>query len=63
MIEVVLIVFLVSVAAVATVTVKVGLKAIDFIEATYGFYNRVEAQQKEIIRLLQGSEFPPKEGV
>jgi len=56
MIELVLVVFLVSVAAVATIALKVGLKAIDFIEATYGFYRRIEEQQKEIIRLLGGNK-------
>ena len=52
MIELVLVVFLVSVAVVATVVVKVGMKAVDFIEATYRFYDRLEQGQREIIRLL-----------
>ena len=52
MIELLMIVFLVSVAVVATVAVKVGLKAIDFVEATYKFYERVDKRQEEIVRLL-----------
>lgn len=52
MIELVLVVFLLSVAVVATMAVKVGMKAVDFIEATYLFYGRLEQGQKEIIQLL-----------
>lgn len=50
MIELVLVVFLVSVAVVATMSIKVGMKAIDFVEATYKFYERVDARQDEIVR-------------
>jgi len=63
MIELVLVVFLISIVLVATAVVKVGLKAVDFIEATYKFYERVEKQQQEIIRLLESNESGPKDGV
>ncbi len=53
MIELVLVVFLLSVAVMATMAVKVGMKAVDFVDATYKFYDRIEAEQKEIIRLLK----------
>jgi hypothetical protein len=53
MIELVLVVFLLSVAVMATMMVKVGMKAVDFVDATYKFYDRIEAEQKEIIQLLK----------
>lgn len=53
MIELVLVVFLISVAVMATMAVKIGIKAVDFVDATYKFYSRVEEDQKEIIRLLK----------
>ncbi|GEM_PF-1081153 len=53
MIELVLVVFLLSVAVMATMAVKVGMKVVDFVDATYKFYDRVEEEQKEIIRLLK----------
>jgi hypothetical protein len=53
MIETVLVVFLLLVAIVATMAIKVGVKAVDFIEATYRFYDRVEARQEKILRALQ----------
>jgi hypothetical protein len=53
MIETVLVVFLLLVAIVATMAIKVGVKAVDFIEATYKFYGRVEKQQEEILRTLR----------
>ncbi|MCX6349535.1 MAG: hypothetical protein NTV79_08580 [Candidatus Aureabacteria bacterium] len=53
MIELVLVVFLVGVAAVTTVAVKVGLKIVDFIEETRRFQRGVESRQDEIIRLLK----------
>jgi hypothetical protein len=53
MIELVLVVFLLSVAVMATMAVKVGMKAVDFVDATYKFYDRIEEEQKEIIRLLK----------
>ncbi len=56
MIELVLVVFLLSVAVMATMAVKVGMKAVDFIETTYKFYERIEGEQKEIIRLLGDRE-------
>lgn len=52
MIELVLVVFLLSVAVMATMAVKVGMKAVDFVDATYKFYERIEEDQREIIRLL-----------
>lgn len=52
MIELVLVVFLLSVAVMATMAVKVGIKAVDFVDATYKFYERIEEDQREIIRLL-----------
>ncbi len=53
MIELVLVVFLLSVAVMATVMVKVGIKAVDFMEATYRFYERQDEAQKQIIELLR----------
>jgi len=53
MIELVLVVFLVGVAAVTTVAVKVGLKLVDFIEDARRFQRGVESRQDEIIRLLK----------
>ena len=53
MIETVLVIFLLLVAIVATMAIKVGIKAVDFIEATYKFYDRVEKQQEEIILILR----------
>ncbi|MFH1037145.1 MAG: hypothetical protein V1789_00560 [PVC group bacterium] len=53
MIELVLVVFLLSIAVMATVTVKVGMKAVDFMEATYRFYERQDNAQKQIIELLR----------
>ena len=53
MIELVLVVFLLSVAVMATMAVKVGMKAVDFVDATYKFYDRIEEEQKEIIQLLK----------
>jgi len=53
MIELVLVVFLLSVAVMATMAVKVGMKAVDFVDETYKFYDRIEAEQKEIIQLLK----------
>jgi len=47
------VVFLLSVAVMATMAVKVGMKAVDFVDATYKFYDRIEEEQKEIIRLLK----------
>ncbi len=60
MIETVLVVFLLLVAIVATMAIKVGVKAVDFIEATYKFYDRVEKQQEEIIRSLR-EKYPSRE--
>jgi hypothetical protein len=56
MIELVLVVFLLSVAVMATMAVKVGMKAVDFIDATYKFYDRIEGEQQEIIRLLKDKD-------
>jgi len=53
MIELVLVVFLLSVAVMATMAVKVGMKAVDFVDATYKFYDRIEEEQREIIQLLK----------
>jgi len=61
MIETVLVIFLLLVAIVATMAIKVGIKAVDFIEATYKFYDRVEQQQEEIIRLLRTDSRPRRE--
>jgi hypothetical protein len=52
MIELVLVVFLLAMAVMATVAVKVGMKAVDFIDATYLHYRTLEEGQKEVIRLL-----------
>jgi len=60
MIETVLVVFLLLVAIVATMAIKVGVKAVDFIEATYKFYDRVEKQQEDIIKSLR-ENFPSRE--
>ena len=65
MIELVLIVFLISVALVATMAIKVGMKAVDFIEDTRGFYQKFSDQQERIIRLLEtedrsGDATPPE---
>ena len=56
MIELVLVVFLLSVAVMATMAVKVGMKAVDFIDATYKFYERIEEGQRETIRLLKDKD-------
>ena len=61
MIETVLVIFLLLVAIVATMAIKVGIKAVDFIEATYKFYDRVEKQQEEIIRILRDKSGSPHE--
>lgn len=53
MIELVLIVFLISMAAIATMAVKVGIKAVDFIEDTRVFFREIKGRQDEIIRLLK----------
>jgi len=53
MIELVLVVFLLSIAVMATVAVKVGMKAVDFMEVTYRFYERQDDAQKQIIELLR----------
>ncbi len=54
MIELVLVVFLLAMVVMATVVVKVGMKAVDFIEAADDHYRAIEGGQKEIIRLLGG---------
>ncbi len=54
MIELVLVVFLLAMAVMATVAVKVGMKAVDFIEAAHLHHRALEDGQKEIIRLLGG---------
>lgn len=61
MIETVLVVFLLLVAIVATMAIKVGVRAVDFIEATYKFYDRIEKQQEEIIQLLREKSDSRKE--
>lgn len=52
MIELVLVVFLLAMAVMATVAVKVGMKTVDFIDAACLHYRALEEGQKEIIRLL-----------
>ena len=56
MIELVLIVFLISAAVVATMAIKVGIRAIDFIEDTREFYAKMEEKQDRIISLLETEE-------
>ncbi len=52
MIELVLIVFLVGVAAVTTIAVKVGLRLVDYLEDSRRAQGEAEKQRAEIIRLL-----------
>ncbi len=52
MIELVLVVFLLAMAVMTTVAVKVGMKAVDFIEDFRRKYQALEEGQREIIRLL-----------
>ncbi len=59
MIELVLVVFLLSMAVMATVAVKVGMKAVDFIEAARRHHRTLEEGQREIIRLLSGPDREP----
>ena len=56
MIELVLVVFLLSMAVMATVAVKVGMKAVDFIEDARRHYRTLEEGQRELIRLLGSGE-------
>jgi len=56
MIELVLVVFLLTMAVMATVAVKVGMKAVDFIEDARSHYRTLEEGQREMIRLLSGAE-------
>lgn len=53
MIELVLIVFLVGVAVVTTIAVKVGLRLVDYLEDSRRSQNEAEKQRAEIIRLLE----------
>lgn len=53
MIELVLIVFLIGVAAVTTVSVKVGLRLVDYLEDSRRAQAAAEKQREEIIRLLE----------
>lgn len=54
MIELVLVVFLLAMAVMATVAVKVGMKAVDFIEDARRHHRALEEGQREIIKLLSG---------
>lgn len=55
MIELVLVVFLLSIAVIATVAVKVGMKAVDFIDDSRRHYQSLEEGQRELISLLKDS--------
>lgn len=55
MIELVLVVFLLSIAVIATVAVKVGMKAVDFLEEARRHYQSLEEGQRELISLLKDS--------
>ncbi len=55
MIELVLVVFLLSITVIATVAVKVGMKAVDFLEEARRHYQTLEEGQRELIRLLKDS--------
>ncbi len=56
MIELVLVVFLLSMAVTATVAVKVGMKAVDYIEDARRHHRTLEEGQREIIKLLSGKD-------
>jgi hypothetical protein len=53
MIELVLIVFLIGVAAVTTVAVKVGFRLVDYLDESRQSQAAAAKQREEIIRLLQ----------
>ena len=60
MIELVLIVFLVGVAAVTTVAVKVGLRLVDYLKDSRRVQAEAEKQRAEIIRLLGEKRVGPE---
>ncbi len=62
MIELVLVVFLLSMAVMATVAVKVGMKAVDFIEDARRHYQTLEDGQRELISLLKAAGRMESEG-
>lgn len=53
MIELVLIVFLLGVAVVTTIAVKVGFRLVDYLEDSRQAQAAAEKQREEIIRLLK----------
>jgi len=55
MVELVLAIFLVCMATLATMAIKAGLKLIDFMQFITGSIKRIEARQDEIAGLLRES--------
>ena len=56
MVELVLVVFLICMATLATMAIRVGLKMIDFMQFITVSIKKIEARQDEIVRLLQRNQ-------